>query len=118
MDIFYKIVLMVALVILILILVTVGSLINSDGSNVYPPNALKCPDYWVDVSGGCRSQGVNDASLNSPINFDDSSASNYYQTMDGNNSDVYVGLSSTCAKRKWAIDNNILWDGISNYNSC
>ena len=38
-------------------------------SNVYPPNALKCPDYWVDISGGCRSQGVNDASLNSPINF-------------------------------------------------
>ena len=28
------------------------------------------------------------------------------------------GLSAKCAKKLWANNNNIVWDGISNYNSC
>ena len=117
MDTFYKIVLIVATVMLLLILVAIGTLIQQDGSTVYPPNALKCPDYWVDDSEGCRSQKINDASLNSPIDFEDETKDNYYKTLDSN-PDKYIGLSDTCSKRKWALSNNILWDGISNYNSC
>ena len=28
------------------------------------------------------------------------------------------GLTALCAQNKWANQNNILWDGVSNYNSC
>ena len=33
-------------------------------------------------------------------------------------SNTYAGLTARCAKRKWAIENGIVWDGITNYNGC
>jgi hypothetical protein len=48
-----------------------------------------------------------------------------YIKMNGNDAswntiydDAYTGLTARCAKRKWAIDNGIVWDGITNYNGC
>jgi len=31
---------------------------------------------------------------------------------------MYPKLSVRCAKRKWANDNGIVWDGVTNYNGC
>lgn len=50
----------------------------------------------------------------------------YYIKMNGNDAswntiyggNSYAGLTARCAKRKWAIDNGIVWDGITNYNGC
>jgi hypothetical protein len=28
------------------------------------------------------------------------------------------GLSRICAQKKWALTNNIIWDGVTNYNKC
>jgi len=33
-------------------------------------------------------------------------------------SNAYAGLTPRCAKRKWANDNGIVWDGITNFNGC
>ena len=113
MELFYKIVLTVAIIRLIIILITIGVLIqDSSKEEVYPPSALKCPDYWTDSSYGCVHNNINLGTLTSPpaaIDFNDTS----WQAAGD-----YVGLSDTCAKRKWANNNNILWDGIGNYNSC
>jgi hypothetical protein len=32
--------------------------------------------------------------------------------------DAYPGYTLKCAHRKWAIDNGISWDGVSNFNGC
>ena len=49
----------------------------------------------------------------------------YYIKMNGNDAswntiygNAYAGLTARCAKRKWAIENGIVWDGITNYNGC
>ena len=31
---------------------------------------------------------------------------------------VYKGITPRCAKRKWAMESGIVWDGITNYNGC
>ena len=45
------------------------------------------------------------------MNGNDASWNNIY----GNS---YAGLTARCAKRKWAMENGIVWDGITNYNGC
>jgi hypothetical protein len=47
--------------------------------------------------------------------------SSYYIRFSGNDASWntwYPGLTPRCAKRKWALDNSIVWDGISNFNGC
>jgi hypothetical protein len=41
-----------------------------------------------------------------------------FQNNDASWNKLYPGLSVRCAKRKWANDRGILWDGVSNYNGC
>jgi hypothetical protein len=63
-----------------------------------------------------------------PVSISDSNKGNitkYFVKMNGNDAswntiydDAYTGLTARCAKRKWAIDNGIVWDGITNYNGC
>jgi hypothetical protein len=31
---------------------------------------------------------------------------------------IYTGITPRCAKRKWALESGIVWDGITNYNGC
>jgi hypothetical protein len=33
-------------------------------------------------------------------------------------SSLYPGYSSICAKKKWALANKVVWDGITNFNNC
>lgn len=134
MDKFYIIVLTIATILLILILTYIGLTLNSkkgvSGQN-FPPNAATCPDYW-DISTtdsslcvvpniGYKNTGsVYDAtgavtikpattfgydSSKKAINFTDAK----WDT---------TGLTTTCAKKKWANTHSIIWDGVSNSNSC
>ena len=113
MDLFYKIVLSVAIIVLIIMLITITILMQNAKKEVaFPPSSLKCPDYWIDSSYGCMPNSVNLGTLtdtNAAIDFNNTS---------WKIGDDYSGLSDTCAKKKWANMNKILWDGISNYNSC
>ena len=44
-----------------------------------------------------------------------------YVRMNGNDASwnaIYPGITPRCAKRKWALESGIVWDGVSNYNGC
>ena len=102
MDTFQKSVLIIALVVLIALLISVGILLNKHSKNTsWPPIQNTCPDYWTEgADGDCTTDtgGLN-TGPNSVTSTD--------------------GVSDTrCEKRKWAIDNGIMWSGVSNYNSC
>jgi hypothetical protein len=100
MDTFQKSVLIIALVVLIALLISVGILLNKHSKNTsWPPIQNTCPDYWTEGDNGvCTADGLNKGpnSLTSTADAGD----------------------TRCDKRKWAIDNGIMWSGVSNYNSC
>ena len=99
MDTFQKSVLIIALVVLIALLISVGILLNKHSKNTnWPPTQNTCPDYWTeDDDGTCNVNGLNT----------------------GNGVTSTDGAGETrCQKRTWAIDNDIMWSGVSNYNSC
>jgi len=137
MDIFYIIVLSVAIILLILILTYLGIVMTknkkSDNSTAFPPIQSTCPDYWsiskTDLSScevpikGARNAGTiydtagavlldskttpgyKTGSTPLKINFNDGAWS-------------AGGKSATCSQKTWANQNNVIWDGISNYNGC
>jgi hypothetical protein len=127
MEQFYIITITVAVVLLILILTYIGVYVMGGSDKTpYPPESLQCPDYWEKSGADCIIPGASTTNAgtrkntggleNTPsdaayisgnvLKTDDAS----WQTSDG--------LSAKCAKKLWANNNNVVWDGISNYNSC
>jgi hypothetical protein len=133
MDIFYIIVLSVAIVILILILTYIGinSMYNKSGT-VYPPKALPCPDTWqtslvdssscsIPVYGSTNTGSIYDSTthlltLKSATTPGLNTNSSYISFTDSGW--TKGGVSAICGQKLWAIKNNITWDGVSNYNKC
>jgi hypothetical protein len=128
MDIFYIVVLSVAIIFLILILTVVGIMMKQHNRiDVYPPFQSKCPDYWtVNGDGTCTapSSAIGSNSVNAL-------ASSYKYTPEDDptlrpkvivNSASGAGLSKTfdfsvnslCDSKRWATRNRIEWDGVSN----
>lgn len=103
MDTFQKSVLIIALVVLIALLISVGILLNKHSKNTsWPPIQNTCPDYWTEGANGvCTAGGLN-------TGIDSGSVVN--STADAGD--------TRCEKRRWAIDKGIMWSGVSNYNSC
>ena len=125
MEAFHKIVLGIATVLLIFILISVGILLSKDKENkIYPPAALQCPDYWVEDNSGCIVGDLNKGMRYSEgydelVPFETGRAFDFSTNHSSwFNVDSYAKLSDICAKKQWAIDNKVMWDGISNYNSC
>jgi len=123
MDVFYLIVLSIAVVLLILILTFIGLLMrNQRKGEIFPPVSNTCPDGWtvatdsnsciIPTSVPTAFAGITDS--NTPGRSADKSA------IDFSNSG-WTGLggkSAICAKRNWANTYGVVWDGVSNYNSC
>jgi hypothetical protein len=80
-------------------------------------------EYWIDA---CNNTVT-------PAKFDDyitgvkiglgntTSPYKYYIQMKGNDTEwgnLYPGMTTRCAKQKWALDRVIVWDGVTNYNGC
>ena len=139
MDSFQITVLIVAAVFLILIFTSVGLLIKySSVNNVYPPMTNTCPDYWsVDTDKNCiipgsSSQNPNIGNIYASsgyINLTNDSTDTSkiftpgYDSQSGiiNFSDSgwsSQGKSAICYQNTWASKNKVVWDGVSNYNSC
>ena len=128
MDSFYIIVLSIFAIFLILILTIVGTLMSSGISNqMYPPVISQCPDYWdishnicinnIDSNGKSKVNGISNpltAYNANPAIYVDSSCNI------SPSSAVWLsnGLTPTCNQKNWANGLNIMWDGVSNYNSC
>jgi hypothetical protein len=125
MDIFYVIVLSVAVVLLIIILTFIGIKMannkTTEGTNSFPPQYATCPDYWqVNSDGTCAipaSGGRNYGSINpnnpSPVGYDSSKKS-----INFNASGWAATGTSICNQKAWANSNGVTWDGVSNYNGC
>lgn len=133
METFHFTVLTIAIVFFIIIIISFSILLSYKKNNilVYPTTKNTCPDYWnvsVDVSGCIiddRNTGniVKDASGNYILSnkgplptygFDGASTINF---SDPSWSSGYV-RTNQCALKLWSNQNNISWDGVSNYNSC
>ena len=134
MDIFYTSVLGVAAVLLILILTYIGIMltVSTKKTAKYPPVANLCPDYWevvkdgsgcvVPVKGGKNIGTLRDNAGGATGAL---TATSGYKSISGSGAiidftDNGWAKSGTaiCNKNTWAKTNNIVWDGVSNYNSC
>ena len=131
------------IVFLILILTVIGILMAKKSNNlVYPPVANQCPDYWTFDGSYCivPNKGVytlgdqtkytddhNQKVLNgfsSVKSANDKNTPGFFVEKDNKNRAILKidfkdpGWSGTCSQKKWANQNNIVWDGVSNYNTC
>ena len=93
---FYKQVIIVSLVLLIISLAIFGYVITAGVSSANFPNYVsKCPDYWRWENNKCV------GSMNRGYS-------------DGN----YVPNDDICNNKKWAATNSVVWDGVTNTNRC
>lgn len=139
MESFYLIVLGIAIVMLILVLTGIGLLMRTQiASTVYPPMANTCPDGWtIGADGSCTipSSGSNMGFINPTRPYNNVAAIQTSLIATNKKDGPYPSftadsfnptdaawssnkLSAVCQQKKWANTNNIVWDGISNYNSC
>lgn len=121
MESFYLVVLTIATIILIISLATIGLLMDQGNkAGPFPPISLKCPDGWKETS--------TSDSTNGDISYTCSSSTLGRNLLSGDGITVTNGSSKTlsyndksttiCNKYKFAQRNNLIWDGVSNYNSC
>jgi hypothetical protein len=136
MEAFYKITILVFIVFLILALTVIGILMGKKSNAVvYPPVANTCPDYWTqDGSGNCIIPNQYCTVDKAGGNYScEPNVLNGMNTVSGttpglvvlndpklNKTTLQINFqkSTTCDQKKWAMQNNIVWDGVSNYNSC
>lgn len=126
MDSFFKIVIVVAIVLLIITLTIFGIMMSQSKSGIpFPPVAGKCPDYWPTGSGS----GVCyiPPSYSNNIGTIYSSNSKFATGTPGINGMSTVNFAdpgwsksttAICAQKNWANTYGIQWDGVSNYNYC
>lgn len=128
---FYPIVLAFAIIALILVLTFMGVLLRSQNvDEIFPPNSYSCPDYWTyDGSGNCtmptQKSFNNPGKILNSGNIIDLGAnetvapfSSDNKTFSSTNPLWSKNGSAICLQKNWANQNDIVWDGISNYNGC
>ena len=145
MESFYWTVLVIAVLALIAALSYVGILMAyyTGSSTTYPPVASSCPDLWrlSDTNtNACvipsntssnvgtiyiRENSVDRLNLSAPGTGDAVVGSDKTPGLDSTNAlidftDARWGSSSnaTCAKKRWADQYGLVWDGVTNYNGC
>ena len=138
METFHLIVLTVAVIILILVLTFIGlSMSANNSSATYPPIMNSCPDYWELSTDGTKciipssKSSLNIGSIYdkntmklTPNITDITKTPGFSSSKDANNNIINSidftnsGWKGTCDKSRWANSNQIMWDGVSNYNSC
>jgi len=134
-DSFYLIILSVAVFILILALGFSGWMLSKQNDQIDFPNiTATCPDFWtIDATGNCVQPTVGnfnsgkDANILTdgylklgtsgtpgPVPGKVSGATSF------NSKDAAwgSGKEAICNKRKWATENNIQWDTVTNVNFC
>jgi hypothetical protein len=130
MDNFYTIVLIVAVVSLILILTYIGIILKyGESSVVYPPHGTTCPDYWeLSSEGHCMIPLASEKNVGSllegggiltaAVTGNTPGLNTSSRMINFNHNDWKARGTEICTKREWALKHGVVWDGISNYNSC
>lgn len=105
---FYKSVCIIALIVLVVSLAFIGSALTSSTKNMdFPPNISKCPDGYeinYDESGNTSCKGTNNISGCDEEDFDS----------DSYNIPGIGPTSGACARKKWAQNCQVDWDGLTN----
>jgi hypothetical protein len=131
MQLFYKLVIYVAIAILILTLGFIA-LYHSSETSAFPQYLSKCPDYWIQNENGTCSVVVGGSGSNSSIN---SLKAKYNYLTDKHLRNIKVtppseldkhynqdnqtftfdfNRNTWCDNRKWCQTNDIFWDGVTN----
>ena len=140
MDVFYTVVVIIAVVIMILALTYIGILISQKtiGANIvgYPPIATTCPDNWetMETTTGntvCKiptTDMKNAGALYDTTDVLDTGITGDTSGYGREGDDKYIDFNNplwsstseitTCAKKTWADTYNIQWDGVTNYTLC
>ena len=116
---FYGIMLTFMCVLLIIILTIIGIMsYKSNKNQAFPPANNVCPDYWDSSGNICIVPTVNLGNLNINSNIPGLSSNNGSNMIDFTDSGCNDGGSSLCNLKSWTNQHNILWDGVSNNNTC
>lgn len=97
---FYKIVLIIAIILLIALLIFIGVALKTQATQTWPPVIGECPDYWVDTSGN-GGNCVNVKNLGTcpkDMNF---------------TTPIFSGTNGNCSRYQWATNCGVTWDGIT-----
>jgi hypothetical protein len=105
---FQKIVLLIAIILLIVALLFIGTALSSSTDTQWPPMIPQCPDYWsIDGSGNNTTCiNVKDLGTCPPQNGQNHLVMNF-------NTPVFTGSNGLCAKYNWATNCGLTWDGIT-----
>lgn len=146
-DSFYLIVLSIAIIILIITLGFMGWMLSHQKDQIkFPGITNTCPDFWaIDANGSCvrpaathfnhgdnsKSGAVQDDAVTNNIlksykppgaskwanvpGIDSAVSPTKFNSMDGAWGSSNDGI---CNKRKWAMDNGVRWDTVTNVNFC
>ena len=95
MELYQRIVLGIAIVLLIAAYIMIYFTLVDNNKN-WPPSVAKCPDYWVYNAASDMCESNNGFNVGSS---------------DSKYSDV--SQKSTCDKYKWAKDKEVSWEGLS-----
>jgi len=128
MDPFYLIVLSIAAIVLIVLLTYIGIQLSKPGVTVpvFPPTYNTCPDFW-DIQGNvcvipsATGKNVGNIYSGSTLNLTTENTpglNTLNKTIDFSDKDWGTYSTFKCTQKKWANKNNILFDGITNFNGC
>lgn len=121
MEFFHFAVLAIASIIFIIALTMIGLVMQKGSkSGTFPPMASNCPDGWIESSS---TEGVYTCMAPSettvPVNAGVAEIAIGLWTSADSKTITYTDkVTSICSKQKWANKNAIVWDGVTNYNSC
>jgi hypothetical protein len=121
---FYTIVIIIAVILLIGALSVIGiTLTKNKQTNAFPEYQENCPDFWTLNGTICSPNASNTPPPSKFVGIKPSV--NHTGVMISNDKKSIVSLdtnpdnwSSICDKYKWSNLNGILWDGVSNINTC
>jgi len=123
METFYLIVLSVAIILLIVILAYIGIYgMNDKSKSAFPPVKYDCPDHWQKNDNNECVIPISEPNMGA---FDNGDPSPDIPGVNGDTTAINfedpgwsANGSSRCSHKKWANDNSIVWDTVSNYNQC
>ena len=134
-DSFYLIILSVATFILILVLGFMGWMLSRQKDDImFPQVTISCPDFWtLSPNNVCMQPGTDNGkdkfnrgadsltkyrAVGSATETDVPGINSNKDGFDSSDAGWGTGKSATCNKRKWANDNGIVWDSVTNVNFC
>ena len=114
---FQSIVMIVATVILIFALATIGVALSNLNSGIkYPPVIADCPDYWS-ISKKPADHG-SDSSQTPEFTCNNDKELGHVDvvgcTVFNSSDSKYKGIGGLCAKKQWADKCDVTWDGVTN----